>query len=242
MSDISEQIIKDLIAGAKKAGAKVEYDFSTPYGTGKEEALTKFKIKNANLRFIVPSVAGGVLGRVGGQALGNLAGTPGMQKLLGDVVGPIVGTSLGMSIGDDMERRRRMSQPAHYQHNQLDMDPTMQDIPLWATQLATAARPLMKQSAHQDAGLHNMLAENLVGPFAAVHKGYQQGGVPGAVRVGGGTMLGGLGGTTAGIFAGKALENLLGNQPQLMGIRLPHLLGGLGGVVGGTRAFESLLK
>lgn len=185
------------------------------------------------INFIVPSVAGGVIGRKAGEVLGRMTGMP---QLFGDVVGPIVGTSLGMSLGQTLEQRQKEKQVP-----QLQLDSTIQDIPDWANQLALASRTL-KRASEDDPGLRNMLLEHFMGPFAAVREGYRSGGVPGALRVGGGTMLGGLAGTLGGVAVGKGIEKLLGREPQFLGVKLPHLLGGVGGVVAGTRALESLLK
>lgn len=206
--------------------------FSSNYTNGIEAALSQYGVKTGMLNFVVPSVAGGVLGRKAGEILGRMTGMP---QLMGDVVGPIVGTSLGMSLGQELESRRKATQAAP----PLQLDSTIQDIPDWATQLAMATRSLKQAN---DAGLRNMMLEQVMGPFAAMREGYHKGGVPGALRVGGGTLLGGLAGTAGGIALGKGIEKLLGREPQFLGVKLPHLLGGVGGVVVGTRALESLLR
>jgi hypothetical protein len=207
--------------------------FSANYNRGKLAALQSFGVKEGMFRLVVPSVAGGVIGRKGGEILGKMTGYP---QLMGDVIGPILGTSIGMSIGDQLEQRHRAQSAP-----QLQLDETMQDIPDWANQLAMASRAV-KRASESDVGIKNMLLEHVLGPFAAAREGYKHNGMAGALRVGGGSLLGGLAGTLGGVALGKGIEKVIGREPQFLGVRLPHLLGGVGGVITGNRALESLLK
>lgn len=207
------------------------------YKAGADYALSRFGIKKtANIRFIMPQIAGAVLGREGGKFLaGKLLGAK--NPLMGELLGTIVGTSIGQSAGSTWEDFQKQRQNQTMQHPMIDQ--TAQDIPPWALTLAQSGSPLLKQS--NDAGLRNIFMELLMGPANAFHEGYKNNGAAGALKTGLGTMAGGLAGTGAGLLASKGLEAVVGRDMKPMGIPMSHILSGLGGVLGGSKALEYTL-
>ncbi len=116
------------------------------------------------------------------------------------------------------------------------LDPTDQDIPAWALQGTQFLRPLVKNAFAS--ALNVLMAEN---PLYPGYAGYQNGGgVGGAAKGMLGSAGGGLVGAGLGLAAGKGLAAVLGKDYNVPGINMPisHILSGLGGTVGATKALE----
>jgi hypothetical protein len=193
---------------------------------------------------LVPSIAGSVLGGGLGAHLGEIAGQNigrlGLSAGLADklqtpvrLLGSAMGASVGKSIGDQVEKSRATDMPP--------VDPTVQDIPAWALSGASALR--------QDGGLrlasHDNVRDLLLGeiPGYSAVRGYQAGGIPGAIKGVAGQVIPAVlaGGLTH--MAGKGLARLTGFDPRLPFTDMPlrDVATGTAATVAGTLGMQRLL-
>lgn len=182
--------------------------------------------KQASLASILPQVAGPVLGGYAGRAL---AARLGSKSGLGEALGTIGGLTMGryFTEGDPQPS-------AAYPYT---LDPTDQNVPIWALQGARALRPVMKQGA-----IHERPQDVILGeiPGYSTIEGYRHSGAPGALKGTLGQVGGALGGGAAGYGAGALLAHMLGRDVNVPLVNMPlsHLIAGLGATIGGAKGFQ----
>lgn len=202
------------------------------YNQGFNASCRNFKI--ADVQFVMPSIAGAILGGTGGTYLGSKL-LPEKYRGIGSLAGTIVGSSVGKSLGDTIEQKKK-------QENEFQLDPTAKDIPPWAIEAAKIVRQPYSKVATTEGGIKNMLATEALGPAASFIEGAQKGGLGGSLRLGLGTTAGGVAGGAAGLLLAKAIQHGLGlsSDPRILGVHMTPLLMGLGSTVAGNRAYEAL--
>lgn len=232
------------IAG-KLSGGLRGAAFDLGAGQAAESAVGHLSPKVA-FDFLIPSIAGSVLGgglgAHAGELLGQNIGHLGIPTNIADklqtplkLLGTAVGSSVGKSFGDRMDTRRQTLQQA-------SMDPTTEDIPPWAMNGAAAFRDNVGlRMASHDEGVRDLLLGELPG-YSAV-RGYQMGGIPGALKGVAGQVIPAVlaGGLTH--MAGKGLSHLTGFDPKLPFTNMPlrDVATGTAASIAGTLGMQRLL-
>lgn len=190
--------------------------------------------KTASFGSILPQVAGPVLGGYAGRALASRLGAGGG---LGEALGTVGGLTLGRYLTEDATPAQQTAMPPGAPYA---IDPSTQDLPLWAVQGARMLRPALKQGSAVDRPQDVILGE--IPGYSAV-EGYRHSGVPGAIKGTLGQVGGAVGGGAAGYGAGQLLAHLLGRDVNvpLVNFPLSHLLAGVGATMGATKGFQHSL-
>jgi hypothetical protein len=191
----------------------------------------RFKIKHASFVSVFPSVAGPAVGGFAGRVIGSKFKQPDLGMLLGSVTG---GTA-----GQLMKEKAEDAESAIPPGAPYMLDPTDQDIPLWALQGAHMMQPHMKRGAHEG-GVRDVVLGDLGGPIYPLAQGIQNRDISGALKGIASQGAGVLGGGLAGHGAGLLLDKLVGHQVNVPGVNIPlsTLLSGLGATIGSVKGLE----
>lgn len=187
-----------------------------------------FKIKTASFASVFPSVAGPAVGGFAGRVIGSKFKQPDLGMLLGSITG---GTT-----GQLLKEKAEGAVPPGAPYS---LDPTDQDIPLWALQGAHMMQPHMKRGAHEG-GVRDVVLGDLGGPIYPLAQGIRNQNLGGAMKGILGQGAGVVGGGLAGHGAGLLLDKLIGHQVNVPGVNIPlsTLLSGLGATIGSVKGLE----
>lgn len=216
-----------------------------PTKEGIKDALARFTQKRASFGTILPTVAGpvigGALGTIVGQRLGGRLGTKFQLPI--QLAGSILGGTAGKSIEERLEANDAPEDtPAVPSGAPFAIDPTVatDDIPPWALMGARILRS-QKMGAILSPEDRDIVFGEL--PPYAMYEGYRHGGGKGLLKGLAAEGLGGVTGAGLGLLAGKGLGKLIGQDYRVPFVNLPvsHLLAGLGGTIGMSRAMQYAL-
>lgn len=203
------------------------------------EVLARFGMAKeaADVGSVLPTIAAAPVGGYVGRMIGKRYNAPDLGGLLGTVSGGV----LGKVIGDQLQQPSQPQMPPSFDPQQFSLDPTVQDIPPWALAGAQMVRPHLKQAGREHNPYDVVLGE--IPGYSAVEGARNGGGMMGAAKGLGGTVLGGVGGGLLGHLAGSGIQRLVGHPVNvpLINMSLPELLGGVAGTIGATKGFRAAL-
>jgi len=196
--------------------------------------VERFFYKRGSFASIFPSVAAPAVGGFAGRAIGTRFNQPELGMLLGGITGGTAGQLAREQI-QAAEQAKAQSVPPGAPYA---LDATSADIPQWALQGAQLLQPTMKQGAHDNEPMRDVILGEV--PGANVVMDTARKGPAAGLRAFGGMALGGVPGGLLGTGAAKGIEHLLGHSVRVPGLNmsLPDLLGSVGGAIGATKGLR----